>query len=107
MKKEDHSPLGIALMKLADCHMGAKDLNPLSQQECGFIIEYIGELNGNVNHLERVQGDLSMMMRRMVQRLRKHDGHDVIASQAMILLTKHGLHGSILRSSEGKTGEQK
>lgn len=45
--------------------------------------------------IDSLVGDLSMMIRRLVQRVRKFDGHDVITGQAM-LLTKHSLQGSIL-----------
>ena len=50
--------------------------------------------------------DLSMMIRRLVTRLRKFDGHDVIAGQAMILLTKYHLQGSPLRpQTSGEVGK--
>jgi hypothetical protein len=52
MKPENHSPLGAALLRLAECHMGAKDLKPLTQQECGFILELIADLNGRISDLE-------------------------------------------------------
>jgi hypothetical protein len=56
---------------------------------------------------ERKMKDLGIMIRRLVAHLNKISPHDAIASQAMILLTKHSLQGEIIREQPASPAQPK
>jgi hypothetical protein len=77
-------------------------MNTRCRDKEAFLELLLGTADGILDRTRQHQhvDDLATLVARLVRVVRRHDGGNTVATQAMDFLHRHGLHGSVLRSEE-------